>query len=230
MRMKPYESRDGYRVWLSQDELQDLIDKPGPDKRKMEQRIAKKLGGRAALRRNEASEAASIDVVGPKDDKRLRVWEDSAKRDKYRETPISFELATEIRTLSDMKGYAPDEPVLDVEAKTLYRWVKRSAEKLYAETQDEGWLNVDFHDLRRTAGTYWLECGVLPSVTMDQMGISSWSVFRKHYLGEFSPEALKRERGKVPYLAGGETIDSAEPQNHLVPVATPVNTHKGGDD
>lgn len=226
--MKPYESRDGYRVWLSQDELQQLIEKPGVNTHKTEQRIAKKLGGRAALRRNEAAEVASIDVVGTQDDKRLRVWEDAAKRDKYRETPISYQLATEIDTLADMQGYDPDQPVIDVEAKTLYRWVKRSSEKLYAETGDEGWLNVDFHDLRRTAGTYMLECGVLPSVVMSHMGIESWSVFREHYLGEFSPEALKRERAKVPYLTNGEPIDSTDPQNHLVPVATPVHAQQDG--
>lgn len=232
MRLKPYDTREGYRVWLSQDDLDLLIETPGPNTHKVEQRIAKKFGGRAALRRNEASEVASIDVVGPMDDKRLRVWEDAAKRNKYRETPISHQLATEIETLSEMQGYDPDQPVLDVEAKTLYRWVKRSAEKLYADTGDEGWRYVDFHDLRRTAGTYMLECGVLPSVVMSHMGIESWTVFRKHYLGEFSPEALRRERGKVPYLTpgGSPNVDVDDPQAHLVPVASPVTQHYSGGD
>jgi len=32
-------------------------------------------------------------------------------------------------------------------------------------------------------------------------GWEDWQTFRDHYLGEFSPEAIRRERQKVDYLA-----------------------------
>jgi hypothetical protein len=35
-------------------------------------------------------------------------------------------------------------------------------------------------------------------------GWEDWETFRKHYLGEFSPEAIRRERGKVDFLEGGD--------------------------
>lgn len=34
---------------------------------------------------------------------------------------------------------------------------------------------------------------------------NSWETFRNHYLAEFSPEALRRERGKVGWLDGRQT-------------------------
>ena len=38
---------------------------------------------------------------------------------------------------------------------------------------------------------------------MEWGGWEDWQTFRNHYLAEFSPEALRRERGKVGWLAEG---------------------------
>ncbi len=35
---------------------------------------------------------------------------------------------------------------------------------------------------------------------MDWGGWEDWETFRQHYLGEFSPEAIRQERRKVDYL------------------------------
>jgi hypothetical protein len=45
---------------------------------------------------------------------------------------------------------------------------------------------------------------------MEWGGWEDWETFRDHYLAEFSPEALRRERGKVSWLGGREEPDSAE--------------------
>jgi len=47
---------------------------------------------------------------------------------------------------------------------------------------------------------------VLPSVVMEWGGWEDWETFRNHYLAECSPEALRRERGKLSWL-GGEPAD-----------------------
>lgn len=47
-----------------------------------------------------------------------------------------------------------------------------------------------------------LEDGVLPSVVLSWDGWEDWETFRDHYLGEFSPEAIKRERVKVSFIDG----------------------------
>jgi integrase len=148
-------------------------------------------------------------VSGPTGD-HIRVWERNAKGDKYREPPVPAEVVTIGETL----GYQQenDEPLIDVAGSTVYRWVRRAANTLEADTGDKGWQFLDVHDLRRTWGTYLLEQGVIPSVVMAWGGWEDWETFREHYLGEFSPEAIRRERGKVDHLEGGdENADVVHP-------------------
>lgn len=219
MRMKAHEKEDGYRVWLSGDELEKLIDKMH-DRGGSMHKIAGRLGGHCGLRRDEASETRPVDVVEAdgSGDTVLRVWEDQSKGEKYRETPIPQDLADQIRMIPEFKNQSVDDPTIDRTGKTLNRWVKLAAEELATETNDEGWREVTFHDLRRTWGTRMLESGVLPSVCMWYGGWDDWETFRKHYLGEFSPGALARERNKVEWLGG----DRPNPHGEIPPVTTAV--------
>ncbi|WP_455448596.1 tyrosine-type recombinase/integrase [Natrinema thermotolerans] len=219
MRLKPYPQREGKRVWLSEDELQAVIDE-AEDNRQM---IAFLLAGRCGLRRCEIVQVTPADVVETPTGTHLRVWEDVAKQEHYREPPVPDQLATYIDAHTDAAGIAPDESIVDVTAKTVYRWVQRAAERLHAESGDRGWSFLDVHDLRRTWGTNLLEQGVLPSVVMDWGGWEDWETFRRHYLGEFSPEAIRRERGKVNYLE-----DDVSSQAKVVhPAATATETKHG---
>lgn len=222
MRLKPHPEDDGMRVWLSDDEVNALIDALGNhDRNSTLRRTAGKLGAYAGTRRQEAAAVAAVDVVSNRTGTTLRIWETAAKNNEYRETPIPQQLATEIETLQELTGdLDPNDPVLQRSPKTLNRWVKQAAQTLHAESGDEGWLKVTYHDLRRTWGTRLLEQGVLPTVVMSWGGWTDWEVFREHYLGEFSPEAIKRERGKVEFLGGDSGVVNADPQNHLVPVGT----------
>lgn len=104
----------------------------------------------------------------------------------------------------------------------MNRWVKRAAEELAAEKGDDGWFDVTFHDLRRTWGTRMLEDSVLPSVVMWHGGWDDWETFHEHYLGEFSPEALRRERRKVPWLSGSD--EQVEDVGHAATVPPPAST------
>jgi len=44
-------------------------------------------------------------------------------------------------------------------------------------------------------------------------GWEDWQTFRDHYLAEFSPEALRRERGKVGWLAEGRAESGSDGSN-----------------
>ena len=200
MRLDDYPERDGKRVWLSQsdenDEVAALID----EAKSPEQEIAFRLGVQAGLRREEIASVTSNDFTHAPDGF-LREWNDYAKRGKYRETPIPKELASSVRTLSYERD--PDEPIVDVEPNSIYRWVKRAGERRYAGTGDEGWTYLDVHDLRRTWGGHLLwDCGVLPAVVMSWGGWEDWETFRNHYLGEMSPAAAEREREKISFVSG----------------------------
>lgn len=202
MRLKDYSSKDGKRVWLGEEELQSLID----EAQSPEQRVAFLLMGRVGLRRNEVVQVRPVDVVDTPTGRHVRIWEDYSKTDTYREPPVPDEVGTIVDTLAFTLD--ADEQLVQREAKTVYRWVRRAAERLQAKTGDEGWQFVGPHDLRRTWGTNLLEQGVLPSVVMSWGGWEDWDTFREHYLGEFSPEAIKREREKVNYLEGN--VDASD--------------------
>lgn len=154
------------------------------------------------LRRSEIVSVRPNDLVsGPTGD-HIRVWEDYAKRDKYREPPVPKEVVTIAETLAYQQD--DDAPLIDVADSTVYRWVRRAADRRQEETDDESWQFLVVHDLRRTWGTYLLEQGALPSVVMDWGGWEDWAMFRRHYLGEFSPETIRRECGKIDFLEGGD--------------------------
>lgn len=204
MRLDPYPEKSGMRVWLSREELSQLLDVHDDPKK----RVAMLLAGRCGLRRSEVVQVAPKDFVsGPTGD-HVRIWEDYAKREHYREPPVPDEVSTTVTTMA--YGQAEDEPVIDVPAKYIYRWVQSAAKQMMEKTGDEGWQYVGPHDLRRTWGTDLLEQGVVPSMVMSWGGWEDWETFRRHYLGEFSVEGLQRERAKVDYLGG--TGESEGPQ------------------
>jgi integrase len=193
MRMRDYRERDGKRVWLSESEIGMLLDETRGDAR---HRVAMLLAARCGLRRQEIVQVSPADLVSNDTGRIVRVWD--GKGDKYREVPTPAALTD---VVLDM-GRAPDEPLVDRDPSTVYSWVRRAAERCYAETGDDGWQFVGPHDLRRSWGVRLLEAGVLPSVVMEWGGWDDWETFRAHYLAEFSPEALRRERGKVGWLGG----------------------------
>lgn len=203
MRLDDYPEKDGKRVWLTADEMDMLIEEAGDPKH----RVAVMLGGKSGLRREEIVSVTPNDFDhGP--DGFVRVWEDYAKRSKYREAPIPDELTHIVSTLT--YDQAPDEPVVDVVGTTVYRWVRRAAERLQADTGDRGWSYLDVHDLRRSWGGHLLwNCGVSPMVVMEFGGWESWETFAEHYMGEMTPEARDRERAKIDYMGGEPEEDQA---------------------
>ena len=202
MRLKDYDTRDGKQVWLTSDELDELIEQA----QSPQQRVAFLLGGRSGLRREEIVSVTPNDFQHAPDGF-LRVWEDYAKRSKYRETIVPSETVNIVETLA--YDQPDDQPVVDVTGTTVYRWVRRAAEQLEEETDDRGWSFLDVHDLRRTWGgdLLWNQ-GILPSVVMAWGGWEDWPTFREHYLGEMSPEAAVRERGKVAWMRGDQQVEA----------------------
>lgn len=194
MKLDDYDDKDGKKVWLTSDEVDDLLG----DADDTEQTIALGLGARCGLRAAETVAATPADLVDTPIGSMLRVWE--GKGSKYRETPVPSDLAATIRAYADVRDAAPDVPLVEKSTRTVRRWVQRCAEQRLAATGDVGWSHLGPHDLRRTWGTLLVEAEVEPGLVMEWGGWEDWETFREHYLGAYSLDAQQKGMKKVEWL------------------------------
>lgn len=192
---------EGKRVWLGSDELEQLLALVEDPRR----RLAMLLMSRSGLRRSEAVQIKNSDIVDTETGPIVRVWDEYAKNDRHREPPAPRQLVD----VADTYSYSldDDEPLVDVDTSTIYRWVQDAAQAMKDRTDDRGWDYVTPHDLRRTWAVQLLEDGVFPTVVMLWGGWQDWETFRDHYLTEFSPDGLRLQRAMVPYLEEAEDLD-----------------------
>ncbi|ESP86872.1 tyrosine-type recombinase/integrase, partial [Candidatus Halobonum tyrrellensis] len=159
------------------------------------------LGLRCGLRSAEIVAVTPADVVDGPAGTMLRVREDAAKGDKYRETPVPPNLATTIRTVDDVREEPSDAPLVDASTRTVRRWVKQYAERAAAEYDDDGWLDLSAHDFRRTWATLLAGAAeVDPLLVCEWGGWSDLETFLEHYRGSYSPEVQREARDSVGWL------------------------------
>jgi integrase len=198
MQLEPHDNKDGYRVWLNEDESELLRDYYS-GKQKLAILLMLDSGMRseettkatpASVRRlNSDEEAYKIAVYGKDTTGELRDG-------KWRETPISESAVEIIETIGSIKGHTQHTPVIDVGKRTVQRWVETGRDDLAEQTGNDDWLEVSAHDLRRTWATrtyYRLNAtDVAKSVIMRWGGWSKESTFEKNYLGR-EPDDLAAE-------------------------------------
>jgi len=195
MNLQQHENRDDMKVWLSQKEVEQLLEAADGT----QQRIAFALGARCGLRSHEVLDIAPEDIVDTDAGTMLRVWH--GKGDKFRETPVPRDLATTIRTVDDVREESASSPLVEITStRSLRRWVRSAADQLSDETGDVGWDHLGFHDLRRTWATALASEDVDPLLVCDWGGWNDLETFLEHYRGSYSPDAQRRERAKVSWL------------------------------
>jgi len=189
-----HDERDDYKVWLSQDEINEFLDATNDS----QHRLAFELAARCGLRSDEVVRVCPHDLKETQAGMMLRV--DSAKTDGQRQTPVPDSLATRIRTIDDVRAEGSDEALVQASTRTLRRWIKHPLEQLAAAQNDDMWLNLTMHDLRRTWATSLKGEDVDAMVVCDWGGWNDLETFLEHYRGSFSPEAQARQRAKVGWL------------------------------
>jgi len=203
MNLREHDNRDDMKVWLSQSEVEQLLDATSGT----QQRISLALGARCGLRSHEVLDVAPAHVVDTDAGTMLRVHE--GKGSKYRETPVPRDLATTIRTVDDVRDAPASASLVEIEStRSLRRWVRRAADAV--DDDDAGWSELTFHDLRRTWATALASADVDPLLVCDWGGWEDLETFLDHYRGTFSPEAQQREREKVDWLAEGSLDRTSE--------------------
>ncbi|GAB3687511.1 hypothetical protein GCM10028857_20670 [Salinarchaeum chitinilyticum] len=142
MNLREHDNRDDVKVWLSQSEVAQFLDRADGT----QQRLAFALGARCGLRSHEVLDVAPEHVVDTDAGTVLRVWH--GKGDQFRETLVPRDLATTIRIVADVRDAPANSPLLEVTStRSLRRWVRSTAEELADETGGDGWNHLAFHDL-----------------------------------------------------------------------------------
>ena len=195
MNLDDYPNGDGKKVWLSQDEVDQLLE--ATDDAIAD--VAFRLAVRCGLRTEEIVGVTPEDVAETDAGRMLRIW-NGAKTGEYRETPIPESLASTVGTIDSVREEDSDEPIVDVSKRTLRRRIDGVAETLQDETGEPGWQFVGMHDLRRTWATQLRSADVDAMVVLDWGGWNDLETFLDHYRGTHTPEAQRRERGKVEWL------------------------------
>jgi integrase len=190
MRRQPQPGGDGYRCWLSEDEVDDLLDAT----RSRRERIGFALCARAGYRSNEAVQARPDHLKRGPSGPMMEIEADQAKTNGRRETPVPTGLAG----LIDGIGSSLDD------GETLYpkskRTLRRRIKELAEEAEIDGAAHLSPHDLRRTWTTALREADVDDGLVMRWGGWTDFDTYWEHYIGAFTPDYEQAERGKVGWL------------------------------
>lgn len=200
---EPFDTEDGFRVWLDRDEADQLL----AAARSREERIAFALGIRSGLRVQEIVGVAAKDVVSTSAGPRVRVW--NSKGSEYRETPTTKDILAMAETVADLQG--EETKLVDHSRRWVQRHLTDVAGEL-ADEHDEMWQHVSTHDLRRSWATLLSADIDDPLLIMDFGGWEDIETFLEHYRGSYSPAVQRRELSKVDWLDIGGRAAERDPE------------------
>jgi len=194
MFFEKHETADSYKIWLSQDEVEQLLDETSDSMH----RLALELGVRCGLRTEEIINVAPAHVRDTAAGLMVRI--DSAKTSGKRQVPIPQEMAIRIDSIDNIRPEPSHEPLIGSSKRTLRRWIDKTSARLADRTGDDMWEQLSMHDLRRTWATSLKGEDVDAMIVCDWGGWSSLETFLEHYRGKFAPEAQRKQREKVEWL------------------------------
>jgi integrase len=191
MQIEPYTQEDGYRVWLSSDEQEELLNfyREEPEKQ---------LAMRAGLHGLRVDEWKHIktenirELDSEEEAYKLRIQDGKTG---FRETPISSEMVSQMRMLKNAKQVRQDESLISVGSRQRKRWVRKAGESLSEQTETEDWSHLSSHDLRRTWATttyYKMGGSRAKELIMNWGGWTDEQTFINNYVGR-EPDGIAVE-------------------------------------
>lgn len=189
MQTRPYDGRDGRKIWLSREEQSRLVDSVGDDYPR--RRIALQLGLHG-LRTDEVVDVEPRHFEALTGAERYRLVIPDGKTGR-REVPVSTDLQQRVAMLKGASRLRRDDQVIDVSKRSIRDWIADTRERLAEETGDERWHDLGMHDLRRTFATDGYYSLAFDGVPIAEQLIMSWGgwkqtttgreTFREDYLG-----------------------------------------------
>lgn len=167
------------KCWLSRDECEQLAHAAG--KEDWQREIAMELMAYCGLRSDEVPKVAIEDLrYSDEGDCWLFSVEgkntdggDPKSRDAYMPESIERNVSKYARE----RGLADTEPLVSVSPSSVRRWVREAAEHVGEATENDRWLNVSSHDLRRSWATWHLVERPNPVDVRTMMAIGGWSSY-----------------------------------------------------
>lgn len=197
--LEDHDTDDGKRVWMNREELETLFDAYSGNGDSlddhMEKEYALRLMGQAGLRTQEMLDASPGDIttVNTNDGELTKLRVPDGKNDKYRETVIPEQLASDLRTYRRACMDSDDDPFIDRTRRTIQRWVASAGEHVASETDNSNWEHVTPHDLRRSWAMVLLDSGTGPTVVMELGGWENYKTFKESYLGHHSDATIAEQ-------------------------------------
>lgn len=211
MQTRPYNERDGLKIWLNQEEqrrvLQATDDRQGRPRPR--RRIALALGLHG-LRTDEivptdngpgVIEGAVRQLEGGGHVLEVR---DGKTATSIREVPLDADLARDIVSLKRGASKRQDEPLIEVNKRTVREWIYDARGVLEPPASDE----LGMHDLRRTWATQTYYALAFRGVPIAEELVMSWGgwahtstgreTFRTNYLGPVPDRIVSEALESLP--------------------------------
>ena len=205
---EPFDSKDGYRIWLDREEVDLLIANTGT----REERLAFELGVRSGLRVSEIVDVKANHVVDTSAGPRVRVYDSKGKE--YRESPTTTFVHAQSDAVADLQD--SDAFLVDHSKRWVQRHLDSVCEDLAEQTGDDMWLEVSPHDLRRSWATLLSADVDDPLLIMDWGGWEDMDTFLEHYRGSYSPHVQREFLQQVDWLPAESKATDTEPELRML--------------
>jgi integrase len=190
MRLEATESEDGYKVWLTDSEIEDLRRAAASYR----DDVIIQLGAFVGLRAFEIPQEQPQHIKETESGQyRLRVPEGkdtTGSGGKPRDAYLPADVEADLARFQNNENIAPREPFVDLTERGIRAVVKRTAEAAAEETGDDDFRHVSSHDLRRRfAQRLLVDQNMNPRVVMQVGGWDSFAAIEP-YLNAPTPEVV----------------------------------------
>lgn len=191
MQLEPMPEADGYRCWLSTDEQNKLLEH-------IKETPHRQLAVRGMLHGLRTDELRWVRTGQLRE---LKAGEEAYKlevkdgKTGYREVPVSRDMVSQMRMLRNATSTRKNRPLIEKSKRSIRRWISKAGDELADRLDNDDWLKVSPHDLRRTWATstyYALDSHYAVDTLMRWGGWNDRETFTNHYLGrETDPLAVE---------------------------------------
>jgi len=197
MRLEATEKPDEYKIWLTDNEIEDLRRATTGYR----DDIIIQLGAFVGLRSFEIPQIQPRHIKTTESGQyRLRVPEGkdtSGSGGKPRDAYLPDDVERSLQQFANAENIAPREPFVNLSERGVRAVMKRTAKAAAAETGDDDFRHVSSHDLRRRfAQRLFVDENMNPRVVMQ---VGGWDSFQaiEPYLNAPTPEVVDRAFGDL---------------------------------